>query len=121
MFLSRLRLGLRTWVSYVYPAGDETSSANLPRSMFPPLTTQTILSLPPLPALPVSPAATAHAAAPSQMMWFRAATSAIARRVSSSDVTIEPDRRRLANAHILGKTDLPPQPSTKLVFQSGNF
>jgi hypothetical protein len=43
----------------------DTSSANLPRSMLPPLTTQQIL---PLPALPLSPAATAHAAAPSQMM-----------------------------------------------------
>ena len=42
----------------------ETNAANLLRSMLPPLTTHTIL---PLPALPLSPAATAQAAAPSQI------------------------------------------------------
>src|SRR5712671_4864979 len=107
-----------TYDCWVGTAGAETSSENLLRSIFPPLTTHTIL---PLPALPLSPAATAHAAAPSQIKWFRAATIFIARRVSSSETTIDPASRRLAKVHMLGKTDLPPQPSTKLVFQSGNF
>src|SRR5580698_9316721 len=44
---------------------------------------------------------------------------AIARRVSSRVVTMEPASKRLARAHMLGKTDLPPQPSTQLVFQPG--
>src|SRR5580704_2102216 len=74
-------------------AGAFTSSQNLPRSIFPPLTTHTIF---PFPALPLNPAATAHAAAPSQIIWFRAATIAIAVRVSSSVATIEPASNRLA-------------------------
>jgi hypothetical protein len=113
----------RFWPGLV-AAGSQRSvrtavnSENRLRSMFPPLTTHTIF---PLPALPESPAATPHAAAPSQIMWFRAATIDIARRASSSDTTIDPASTLRESSHIPGNTDFPPAPSTQLAFQSGNF
>ncbi len=53
---------VRSLAPAVAAAQDDISSQNFARSMFPPLTTQTIL---PVPHFPLRPAATAQAAAPS--------------------------------------------------------
>src|SRR5262249_19218504 len=85
--------------------------------MFTPDTTATIL---PLPARPLSAAATAQPAAPSAMTRIRSATSVIARATSSSDTTIDPDRRD-SSGHMVSRTDLPPAPSTNDALQLSKY
>src|SRR5258708_1541684 len=100
-----------------YDGQAPTRDAKRGRSMLPPDTTATAL---PRPARPVNAAATAHAAAPSTMTWVRSATNFIAAAASSSETTIDPDRRE-SSGHIVSSTDLPPAPSTNDACQPSKY
>ena len=77
--------------------------------MLPPDTIQTIL---PEPANPAVAQATGQAPAPSAITRFRSAIRRTASPTCSSDATRAPSNNCLAISNILGKTLLPPIPST---------
>src|SRR6185503_6499873 len=117
-----LRERRKVRVSMIHGWHAPTSAANLVRSMLPPETTATIFSRRPPPrvvdeaARPLSAAAMAQPAAPSAMTCTRSAASFIARATSSSETTIEPVTVP-TSGHIVGRTDLPPAPSTNEALQ----
>src|SRR6185503_220735 len=82
--------------------------ANVLRSMLPPDAITTTVPC----TRPVSAAATAHPAAPSITTWQRSATSRIAAATSDNGTTMDESTRRESSGHIVGRTDLPPAPST---------
>ena len=62
----------------------------------------------------------AQPAAPSAMTRARSAVRRMASATSSSETTNEPATQAESSGHMVGRTDLPPAPSTKDACQSGN-